>query len=157
MMMGYRQEFVSRLTVARVDRHCGANTYHASSDRAVGKLHDWAISGVSAPLTSLPVADRAYTVPKAPTATSRAARPGTSAIDICQLKPMGANTTASQAPKCPAMLYWIGGPVAPGGGAGNELNAHRITISARMMVPTRLMNISTRCHNPMARFRKFGQ
>jgi len=48
-------------------------------------------------------------------------------------------------------------PVAPGGGAGNELKAHKITIKARMMVPTRLMNISTRCHNPMTRLRKFGQ
>src|ERR1700679_1157644 len=157
MMIGYRQEFVSRLTVARVDRHCGANTYHASSDSAVGRLHDWAINGVNAPLTSLPVADRAYTGPTAPTATPRAASPGTRAMDICQLKPMGANRTASHAPKCPAMLYWMGGPVAPGGGAGNELRAQRITISARMMVPTRLMNISTRCHSPMAKLRKFGQ
>src|ERR1700674_2728380 len=151
MMIGYRQELVSRLTVARVDKHWGANTYHASSESAVGKLHDWAINGVSAPLTSWPVADRAYTVPSAPTATSRAASPGTRAIDICQLKPMGANSTASQAPKCPAMLYWIGGPVAPGGGAGNELNAQRITISERIIVPTRLMNISIRCHSPMAK------
>src|ERR1700723_139164 len=105
MMIGYRQEFVSRLTVASVERHCGANTYHASSDSAVGKLQDCVISGVKALLTSLPVADSAYTVPRAPTATSRAARPGTSAMDICQLKPMGLNSTASQAPRCPAMLY----------------------------------------------------
>ena len=113
--------------------------------------------GVNAPLILLPVADSAYTVPRAPTATSRAARPGTSAIDICQLKPMGANTTASQAPKCPAILYWIAGPVAPGGGAGKELKAHRITINARMMVPTRVRKISTRCHRPMPRLRRFGQ
>src|SRR5260370_35974706 len=157
MNIGERQELVSRLTVARVDRHWGANTYHASRESAVGKLHEWAIKGVSAPLNSCPVADRAYTVPSAPTATSRAASPGTSAIDICQLKPMGANSTASQAPKCPAMLYWIGGPAAPGGGAGNELNAQRITISARMIVPTRLMKISTRCQSPMPKLRKFGQ
>src|SRR3984957_14718112 len=157
MMIGYRQELVSRLTVARVDKHCGANTYHASSESAVGRLHDWEINGVNAPLTSSPAADSAYTVPSAPTATSRAASPGTNAIDICQLKPMGANSTASQEPRCPAMLYWIAGPVAPGGGAGNELNAQRITISERMIVPTRLMNISTRCQRPMPRLRKFGQ
>src|ERR1700722_4554905 len=157
MMIGYRQELVSRLTVARVDKHCGANTYHASSDRAVGKLQDWEINGVNAPLTSFPVADRAYTVPSAPTATSRAASPGTNAIDICQLKPMGANSTASQAPRCLAMLYWMAGPVAPGGGAGNELKAQRITINARMMVPTRLMKISTRCHRPIAKLRRLGQ
>jgi len=47
--------------------------------------------------------------------------------------------------------------VAPGGGAGNELNAQRITISARMIVPTRLMKISTRCQSPMAKLRRFGQ
>src|ERR1700690_3616497 len=105
MRIGYRQEFVSRLTVASVDRHCGANTYHASSDSAVGRLQECAISGVRALLTSLPVADSAYTVPSAPTATSRAASPGTSAIDICQLKPIGLNSTASHAPKWPAMLY----------------------------------------------------
>src|ERR1700730_236749 len=105
MMMRERQELVSRFTVANVDKHCGANTYHASRDSAVGRLHDCAINGVSAPLTSLPAADKAYTVPRAPTATSRAASPGTSAIEICQLNPMGAKITASHAPMCPAMLY----------------------------------------------------
>src|ERR1700737_4578764 len=113
--------------------------------------------GGERPLMASPGADSAYTVPSAPTATSRAASPGTRAIDICQLKPIGANSTASQAPRCPAMLYWIAGPGAPGGGAGNELNAQRITIRERMIVPTRLMNISIRCHNPMAKPRKFGQ
>ena len=55
------------------------------------------------------------------------------------------------------MLYWMAGPVAPGGGAGKELKAHSITINARMMVPTRLRKISTRCHSPMSRLRRFGQ
>ena len=44
---------------------------------------------------TLPVADNAYTVPSALTATSRAAMPGTSATLICQLKPIGSKTTAS--------------------------------------------------------------
>src|SRR5882724_4634094 len=53
-------------------------------------LQPWAITGLSAPATSF-APDMAYTVPSALTATSRAASPGTSAIEICQLKPMGAN------------------------------------------------------------------
>src|SRR6202034_2069524 len=135
----------------------GANTYQASSESAVGKLQDRAINGVRAADSPSPVADSADIVPSAPTPTSRAASPGTSAMEICQLNPIGANSTASHAPKCPAMLYWIGGPAAPGGGAGNELRAQRITINARMIVPTRLMNISTRCHSPIPKLRKFGQ
>jgi len=55
----------------------------------------------------------AYTVPSALTATSRAASPGTSAIEICQLKPMGANRNSSPRPRSPATLYWMAGPVAP--------------------------------------------
>jgi hypothetical protein len=47
------------LTVANVERHCGANTYQARSESAVGKLHDCVISGVKALLMSLPVADSA--------------------------------------------------------------------------------------------------
>ena len=39
------------------------------------------------------------------TSVTGAANPGTSAIDICQLNPIGWNNTASHAPKCPAMLY----------------------------------------------------
>src|ERR1700690_649467 len=105
MRIGYRQELVSRRTVASVDRHWGANTYQASKDNAVGMLQECAIRGVSALLTFSPVADKAYTVPSAPTATSRAASPGTSAMQICQLNPIGANNTASAAPRVPAMLY----------------------------------------------------
>ena len=78
----------------------------------------WAMTGARPSATASPAADREYTVPSAPTATSRAASPGTSAIEICQLKPIGANTCCSAWPSQPAMLYWIAGPVAPSGGAG---------------------------------------
>jgi hypothetical protein len=44
------------LTVASVERHCGANTYQASSESAVGIDHEDLISGVSALATSSPVA-----------------------------------------------------------------------------------------------------
>src|SRR5881392_200254 len=98
--------------------HCGANTYQASSEYAVASDQPCAITGESCAATSSPAADIAYTVPSAPTATSRAASPGTSAIEICQLKPIGRNTCSSSAPSWPAKLYWIAGPVAPGGGAG---------------------------------------
>src|SRR5258706_14551817 len=98
--------------------HCGANTYQASSEYAVASDQPFAMTGASASATSSPAADIEYTVPSAPTATSRAARPGTSAIEICQLKPIGANTCCSPSPSMPATLYWIAGPVAPSGGAG---------------------------------------
>src|SRR6476646_9970757 len=94
---------VSRLTTDSVDRHCGANTYQASSESAVASDHDCAISGASEPATSLPP-DSAYTVPSAPTATSRAAMPGTSAMQICQPKPIGAKITDSARPSMPATL-----------------------------------------------------
>src|SRR6185369_17710819 len=118
MINGYFHEFVSRLTTAIVERHCGANTYHTSSEHAVARLQLLAITGCSWPATSSPAADIAYTVPSAATATSRAASPGTSAIEICQLKPMGANRYSRIAPSRPAKLYWMAGPVAPSGGAG---------------------------------------
>src|SRR3954466_804786 len=118
MMIGYFHEFVSRFTTASVERHCGANTYHTSNEQAVARLQLLAMTGSSWPATSSPAADIEYTVPSAATATSRAASPGTSAIEICQLNPIGAKTYSSSAPSCPAKLYWIGGPVAPGGGAG---------------------------------------
>ena len=99
--------------------HCGANTYHTSSDSAVANDQLPAISGSSAPATaSSPSAESAYTVPSALTATSRAAMPGTSAMLICQLKPIGAKTCSSARPSMPARLYWMAGPVAPSGGAG---------------------------------------
>src|SRR5690348_11532728 len=118
MISGYFQELVSRLTTARVERHCGANTYQASRLAPVARLQLLAMTGSSAALRSSPAADIAYTVPSAATATSRAASPGTSAIAICQLKPIGANTYSSIAPRRPARLYWIAGPLAPGGGSG---------------------------------------
>ena len=39
---------VSRLTTDSVDRHCGANTYHASSEYAVASDQPCAITGDSA-------------------------------------------------------------------------------------------------------------
>jgi hypothetical protein len=48
--------------------HCGANTYHASSDSAVGSVHEPAMIGVSDCASSSPLCDNAYTVPSAPTA-----------------------------------------------------------------------------------------
>jgi hypothetical protein len=68
---------------------------------------------------SSPVADSAYTVPSAPTATSRAAMPGTSAMAICQLKPSGANSGSSAWPNWPARLYSMAGPVAPSAAPGS--------------------------------------
>src|ERR1700712_3615031 len=105
MIQTYFQLAVSRLTAASVEMHCGANTYQTSSDSAVANDHVCAINGCSWPATSSPVADSAYTVPSAPTATSRAAMPGTSAIEICQLKPMGAKMCSSPRPSIPARLY----------------------------------------------------
>src|ERR1700685_3541139 len=136
MYKGYRQELVSRFTTASVDRHCGANTYHASSDRPVAMLQLCAMTGVREPATSCDP-DMAYTVPSALTAPSRASSPGTSAIEICQLNPNGANSHSSPRPRYPAMLYWMAGPVAPAGGAGKLARNHSITMSARMMLPTR--------------------
>src|SRR4051812_15634610 len=98
--------------------HCGANTYQASSDNAVASDQLCAMMGDNAPAVSLPVADRAYTVPSALTATSRAARPGTSAMLICQLKPMGASTSDNPCPSMPAKLYSIAGRVASAGAPG---------------------------------------
>src|SRR5690242_6622433 len=98
--------------------HCGANTYQASSAKAVASDQPCAMTGVSVSATASPAADSEYTVPSAPTATSRAASPGTSAMEICQLKPMGANRCCKPLPSMPAMLYSMAGPVAPGGGAG---------------------------------------
>ena len=87
-----------------VEMHCGANTNHTSSDSAVASDQFCAISGASWLATSSPVADSAYTVPSAPTATSRAAMPGTRAMAICQLNPMGATSTSSRRPNWPAKL-----------------------------------------------------
>src|SRR5215217_3437743 len=95
---------VSRRTTDRVDRHCGANTYQASSDSAVAMLQEWEMSGASEPATSSPEDDSAYTVPSAPTATSRAAMPGTSAMQICQPKPIGSKITDKARPSMPATL-----------------------------------------------------
>jgi hypothetical protein len=91
--------------MASVEMHWGANTNQTSSDSAVASDQLLAISGPSCwAMASSPTADSAYTVPSAPTATSRAAMPGTSAMAICQLKPMGASTTSSQPPIWPAKL-----------------------------------------------------
>ena len=106
------------MTVASVERHCGANTNQASSDSAVLSFQLAAIIGESAAPMWSADADSAYTVPSAPTATSRAAMPGTSAMQICQLKPIGANTNSSRWPMRPAKLYSMAGPVAPSGAAG---------------------------------------
>ena len=64
--------------------HCGANTYQASSEkRRLRATSLCAITGEGASWsTPSPAADIEYTVPSAPTATSRAASPGTSAIEI---------------------------------------------------------------------------
>src|ERR1035437_2636358 len=91
MIRGIFQPPVSRFTAASVAMHCGAKTNQASSDKAVAKLQVCAIMGASVWAAALPLLDKAYTVASALTATSRAARPGTSAMLICQLKPIGAN------------------------------------------------------------------
>src|SRR5476651_2509308 len=110
MMTGWRQPPVSRRVTDSVATHCGANTYQASRAHAVASDQVCEMSGDNCSATASPLADRAYTVPSAPTATSRAARPGTSAIEVCQLKPIGANTCCSAWPSQPAKLYWIAGP-----------------------------------------------
>src|SRR4051812_49001952 len=139
-----------------VERHYGAKTYHARSENAVASVQLCAIIGVSWAATSSPVADTAYTVPKAPTATSRAASPGISAIEICQLKPIGARTISSVRPSMPAKLYWIAGPDAFAGGAGNDDKNHRTMVRERMMVPTRVRKIFARSRRPMNRFFRCG-
>ncbi len=103
------------------------------------------------------MADSAYTVPSAPTATSRAAMPGTSAIEICQLKPMGAKMCCSAPPILPARLYWMAGPVAPSGGDGKVDRNHSRMVSVRMMVPTRCRKIQARSYRPSSRLRGLGQ
>lgn len=82
--------------------------------------------------------------------------PGTSAIEICQLKPMGANTTSSARPIMPAMLYWMAGPVAPSGGEGKVDKNHSTTISEKMIVPTRVRKMFARCHKPSIRLLRLG-
>ncbi|KAG0752638.1 hypothetical protein G6F62_015345 [Rhizopus arrhizus] len=77
--------------------------YQTSSDNAVASDQPSLISGVSAWLAaSSSAADSAYTVASEDTATSRAARPGISAMQICQLKPSGAKNTAIAWPIWPA-------------------------------------------------------
>ena len=75
----------------------GANTYQTSNEMAVAGDQPAATAGSSAAAAWSALApaapDMAYTVLNELTATSRAARPGTSAMEICQLKPMGANST----------------------------------------------------------------
>ncbi len=84
--------------------HWGAYTYQASRDKAVASDHEPAISGPRVFATSSPEPASAYTVPSAPTATSRAAMPGTRAMQICQPKPIGSKITASARPSMPATL-----------------------------------------------------
>ena len=88
-MMGIFQPPVSRLTAAIVDKHCGANTNQANKESAVAKDQLAEISGTRASAASALEVDKAYTVANELTTTSRAAMPGTSAILICQLKPIG--------------------------------------------------------------------
>jgi hypothetical protein len=57
-------------------------------------------------------------VASADTATSRAARAGIKAMQICQVKPSGANSGAMAWPIIPAKLWSMAAPVAPAGGAG---------------------------------------
>ena len=85
---------VSLLTAAMVDKHWGANTNHANNDKAVAKLQLAEINGTSASAAYPLELESAYTVAKELTTTSRAAIPGTRAMLICQLNPMGSNTTA---------------------------------------------------------------
>ena len=82
-------------------------------------------------------------MPSAPTATSRAARPGTSAIEICQLKPIGAKTC------CSSVAEHAGEAVLdrrPGGARAaapeSSTGTTARTISEKMMPPTRRMKIA---------------
>ena len=80
--------------------------YQTSSDSAVASDQPCAMIGCSesAALGSFAFAS-AYTVASEATATSRAASPGTSAMQICQLKPSGANTVVIAWPMRPAKLH----------------------------------------------------
>ena len=49
---------------------------------------------------------------------------------ICQLKPIGANTTTRACPSWPARLYSMAAPVAPAGGAGKLAKNHNNTVKA---------------------------
>src|SRR5581483_3711807 len=134
MIAGHFQELVSRLTTPSVEAHWGAKTYQArnASAEASGQ---WVESVVaSAPVAPSPP-PTAYTVPSAPTATSRAARPGISATLICQEKPMGLSSGCSAWPIMPAKLWSIAGPLAPAGGSGIFDKAQISTIIEAMMVP----------------------
>ena len=77
--------------------------YQASNDSAVASGQPSLMIGDNAAAAaSSSVADSAYTVASEETATSRAARPGISAMHICQLKPRGAKNAAIAWPMRPA-------------------------------------------------------
>ena len=101
----------------RVDRHCGANTYHAMSAYAVAERPVSRNQRRARRLGDVIAGARQHTVPKRARSRPRARRPGTSAIEICQLKPTSANTCCEPRPSMPARLYWIAAPVAPGASA----------------------------------------
>ena len=105
MIAGIFQPPVSRLTAAIVERHCGAKTNHANKESAVANDQLVEISGIKASAASALELDKAYTVAKELTTTSRAAIPGTSAILICQLNPIGEKTWDKACPNIPAILY----------------------------------------------------
>ncbi len=54
MMIGQRQELVSRFTTPRVEAHCGAKTYQARKARAEARDHWWARLAPSRPVAPSP-------------------------------------------------------------------------------------------------------
>src|SRR5688572_5849879 len=101
--------------------------YQTSSDSPVAIDQPCAISGVSATVAAASsAADSAYTVASEDTATSRAASPGMSAMQISQVNPTGANTTASARPMCPAKLVVTSVPPF-----GKYSSTHSSTVIAR--------------------------
>jgi hypothetical protein len=151
---GMAQPPVSRRTAASVDRHCGANTTRPAATARWPGSSCWRSA---APAPGRVVAGGRQRIHRAQRTHRHLARrqPGTSAMLICQLKPMGSNTSASAWPSCrPGCIRW-----PPGGARRRRREAgqrHSATVSTRMMPPTRRRKICTRCHRPMAMLRRRG-
>ena len=93
MIAVHFQEAVSLRTTANVAKHCGEKTYQINNDSAVGNVHaEESRVESDCSNSSSELASTAKTVPKAPTITSRAAKPGMRPVAILQSKPKGANT-----------------------------------------------------------------
>ena len=123
--------------------HCGANTYQASSEqrgRQRPALGDHRRRARRRPRRPRPTANRPCRA-RRPRPRARPG-PGTSAIEICQLKPIGANTCCSSVAEHAGEAVLDrraggAGAAAPGSSTGTTAR----TISEKMMLPTRRRKI----------------